>query len=239
MWLRIPDATMSYIDGECKNDLERLRRVVRYWLLKDPSASWRRLIWELYYTDYDDLIKLAGTIKEYLEKLTGQHILSIGPLPCAPPLTPHWTTPLCPSTYFPLDHSHMPLHLLPIGPLPCALPLTPHWTTPMCPSTYSPLDHSHVPLHLLPIGPLPCAPPLTPHWTTPMCPSPLDHYHVAPVVETRPPCMYITSAHDKVPHVPHPVLFMFIQYTFSCRSQPDQQCCAILFGDCGGYGYTV
>ena len=89
VWLRIPDATMSYIDGECKDDLERLRRVVRYWLLKDPSASWRRLIWELYYTDYDDLIKLAGSIKEYLEKLTGQHILSIGPLPCVPPLTPH------------------------------------------------------------------------------------------------------------------------------------------------------
>ena len=109
----------------------------------------------------------------------------------------------------------------------------------MCPSAYSPLDHSHVPLHLLPIGPLPCSPPLTPHWTTPVFPStysPLDHSHVAPMVETRPPCTHMTSAHDKVPHVPHPVLLMFIQYTFSCRSQPDQQCCAILFGDCGGYG---
>ena len=47
-WLYIPNATLSYIGGECKDDLVRLRRVVRYWLLKNPSASWRRLIWGLY-----------------------------------------------------------------------------------------------------------------------------------------------------------------------------------------------
>ena len=73
--LHIPDATLSYIDGECKDDLERLRRVVRYWLLKDPSTSWGRLIYELYYTNDDDLVDVANTIKEYAEKLTGQHIL--------------------------------------------------------------------------------------------------------------------------------------------------------------------
>ena len=204
--LYIPDATLSYIDGECKDDLERLRRVVRYWLLKDPLASWRRLICRLYSGIVDDdLVNVADTIKEYAEKLTGQHILCqlnfvstayspldhshlplhllcIGPLSCASPLTPHWTTPMCPSTYSPLDHSHVPLHLLPIGPLPCAPPLTPHWTTPMCPSTYSPLDHSHVPLHLLPIGPLHVPLHLLPIGPLPcMYPStnsPLDHSHV-------------------------------------------------------------
>ena len=132
--LRIPYATLSYIGGECKDDLERLRRVVCYWLLKDSLASWRRLIWGLYYTDDDDLVNVANTIKEYAEKLTGQHILYPLNFICTyiiPPLTPHWTTPMCPSTYSPLDHSHVPLHLLPIGPLPCAPPLTPHWTTPM------------------------------------------------------------------------------------------------------------
>ena len=34
--LCIPDATLSYILHQCKDDMERLRRVVRYWLLKDP-----------------------------------------------------------------------------------------------------------------------------------------------------------------------------------------------------------
>ena len=71
-WLSIPDATLSYIDGECKDDLECLRRVVRYWLLKDPLASWRRLIYELsYHNDYL-VYNVADAIKEYAEKLTGQ-----------------------------------------------------------------------------------------------------------------------------------------------------------------------
>ena len=81
--LHIPDATLSYIDGECKDDLECLGRVVHYWLLKDPTASWRRLICGLYYTNDDDLLNVAYAIIEYAEKLTGQYIL-----------TPHWTTPM-------------------------------------------------------------------------------------------------------------------------------------------------
>ena len=83
--LHIPDATLSYIGGECKDDLESLKRVVRYWLLRDPSASWRRLIcglygiYGLYYTHDNDLVNLADTIKEYAEKLTGQHIIIYPP----------------------------------------------------------------------------------------------------------------------------------------------------------------
>ena len=87
--LYIPDATLSYIDGECNDDLECLRRIVRYWLLKDPSASWRRLIWGLYDMYDDDVVNFADTIKEYAEKLAGQHIF------------------IYPSTYSPLDHSHV------------------------------------------------------------------------------------------------------------------------------------
>ena len=75
VWLYIPHATLSYIDKECKDDLECLRRVVRYWLLKDPLASWRQLIYELYFSNDNDLVDVADTIKEYAEKLTGQHIL--------------------------------------------------------------------------------------------------------------------------------------------------------------------
>ena len=84
-WLYIPNATMSYINGECKDDLECLRRVVRYWLLKDPSPSWRQLIYRLYFSNHDDLVNvnIADTLKEYAEKLTGQHILNF------PPLTSH------------------------------------------------------------------------------------------------------------------------------------------------------
>ena len=66
--LYIPNATLSYIGGECKDDLERLRRVVRYWILKDPSASWRRLM----YLSFD--VDLVNVIKDYAETLTGQHI---------------------------------------------------------------------------------------------------------------------------------------------------------------------
>ena len=104
--LYIPYATLSYIGGECKDDLERLRRVVRYWLLKDPSASWRRLICGLYnFNDDDDLVNVANSIKEYAEKQTGQHILyPLNFISTIPPLAPHWTTPMCPSTYSPLDH---------------------------------------------------------------------------------------------------------------------------------------
>ena len=71
--LSISRAILSFIDGDCVSDEERLRRVVRYWILKDPYASWRQLITSLYGYGHNDadLIKVAGDIKSNAEKLTG------------------------------------------------------------------------------------------------------------------------------------------------------------------------
>ena len=66
--LFIPDAKLDAIESEFTTDKERLRALIQYWLLRDPYASWRRLIirldvWEA---------AAANSIRNYAEKLTGQ-----------------------------------------------------------------------------------------------------------------------------------------------------------------------
>ena len=46
-WLHIPIAAMNVMESECSTLSQCLRSVIRYWLLKDSLASWRRLIWLL------------------------------------------------------------------------------------------------------------------------------------------------------------------------------------------------
>ena len=68
--LWIPDSKRDAIERECSTDEERLRVGVQYWLLRDPYASWRRIIWRL--DDYKHRA-LADTIRSYAEKLTGEY----------------------------------------------------------------------------------------------------------------------------------------------------------------------
>ncbi len=67
--LRIPYSKLDAIERECSTDEERLRVCVQYWLLRDPYASWRRIIWIL---DWYKHSAIVDTIRSYAEKLTGE-----------------------------------------------------------------------------------------------------------------------------------------------------------------------
>ena len=66
----IPRSKVDAIERECSTDEERLRVGVQYWLLRDPYASWRRIILQL---DWLKHRALADTIRSYAEKLTGEY----------------------------------------------------------------------------------------------------------------------------------------------------------------------
>ena len=94
--LFIPDTKLEAIKGEFTTGKECLRAVVMYWLLRDPLASWRRLIsqLDLYSAPYLPLsflyelegkaeiaaetaaaaatVAVANSICNYAEKLTGK-----------------------------------------------------------------------------------------------------------------------------------------------------------------------
>ena len=74
-WLKVPSAVSDDIQSECSSDMECLRRIVRYWLLRDPFASWRRLICCLDWEDLDyrgEFQKVANSIRGFAEPLEGQ-----------------------------------------------------------------------------------------------------------------------------------------------------------------------
>ena len=66
--LLIPDSKLSEIMGEYRSDEEREVAVIRYWILRDPFASWRRIIQQLELRDKHDH---AITLYHYSEELTG------------------------------------------------------------------------------------------------------------------------------------------------------------------------
>ena len=76
--LFIPDTKLEAIKGEFTTDKEHLRAAVMYWLLRDPSASWRRLILQLDHYSSRGVSKataaaaIANSISNYAEKLTGK-----------------------------------------------------------------------------------------------------------------------------------------------------------------------
>ena len=70
--LHIPSAVRQRVRSECSNDTECLRRVIRYWLLRDPFASWRRLLRQLDCANDDEFRKVADSIRSYVERLDGQ-----------------------------------------------------------------------------------------------------------------------------------------------------------------------
>jgi hypothetical protein len=66
--LWIPDSKLSEIEGEYRSDEEREVAVIRYWILRDPFASWRRIIERLEVLRKHDH---AVTLYHYSEELTG------------------------------------------------------------------------------------------------------------------------------------------------------------------------
>ena len=66
--LFIPYSKFSEIEGEYHSDEEREVAVIRYWILRDPYASWRRIIERLEWNNkYDHAVR----IHHYSEELTG------------------------------------------------------------------------------------------------------------------------------------------------------------------------
>ena len=75
--LYVPYSKLDAIASENSTDRQRLAAVIRYWILRDPYASWRRLIHTLdYYVDYEDDRKkwhdVKDRIRKYAEKQTGE-----------------------------------------------------------------------------------------------------------------------------------------------------------------------
>ena len=69
--LGVPNSKCDSIEKECDTDEERLVAVIKYWILRDPNASWRKLICSL---DYGNFFDIADRIKEFAEKQTGQYV---------------------------------------------------------------------------------------------------------------------------------------------------------------------
>ena len=66
--LLIPFSKLSEIEEEYHSDEEREVAVIRHWILRDPFASWRRIIERLEDREkYDHAIR----IHHYSEELTG------------------------------------------------------------------------------------------------------------------------------------------------------------------------
>ena len=84
--LRVPYSKLHAIASENSTDRQRLAAVIRYWILRDPYASWRSLIHMLdnhvYFYDYDEdsdedddskkWHDVADRIQKYAEKQTGE-----------------------------------------------------------------------------------------------------------------------------------------------------------------------
>ena len=69
--LDVPRATREAIRSENSTDAERLHAIVIFWLMKDPDASWRRLIWRFDCSDSYDVRPRADSIRNYAEKVSG------------------------------------------------------------------------------------------------------------------------------------------------------------------------
>ena len=66
LWL--PDSQLRKIEAEYTTDDQRKNAAIKFWLVSDPYASWRRLITEL---DWVQEHTVANQIHCYAENLTG------------------------------------------------------------------------------------------------------------------------------------------------------------------------
>ena len=72
--LDLPDSKYVEITKQFSSDDDRVRAGVREWLLRDPIASWRRLVNQLYIRDESER---ADSIVHYTEELTGMYMIMI------------------------------------------------------------------------------------------------------------------------------------------------------------------
>ena len=70
--LILPSSKCDEIETQCPTNEERVAAAVREWLLRDPLASWRRIIDQLYI--YGELDR-ADSILHYAEELTGMYMI--------------------------------------------------------------------------------------------------------------------------------------------------------------------
>jgi len=75
--LCVPDSHRKVIGEENHEDVNRLRAIVTYWLIRCPAATWRYLCWALHgrfsyvMSGRTTFIKAADGIKGHMEKLSG------------------------------------------------------------------------------------------------------------------------------------------------------------------------
>ena len=79
--LGISSAKLAELQSAHHSTDEREAAVVRYFLLRDPLASWRRIIFQLdewadYYSEYRHYGNIADRIRHYAEELTGMSFSS-------------------------------------------------------------------------------------------------------------------------------------------------------------------
>ena len=71
----IPPAKLDELKTTHHSTDQKEAAVVRYWLLRDPLASWRRIIYQLdkwaFYFGYGHYGDFADRIRHYAEELTG------------------------------------------------------------------------------------------------------------------------------------------------------------------------
>ena len=72
--LGLPGSKCDEIYSQYSTEEERARAVVREWLLRDPLASWRRIIDELYHCGETKYDILGDSILHYAEDLIGMYI---------------------------------------------------------------------------------------------------------------------------------------------------------------------
>ena len=72
--LGIPPGKLDEIKADHHSTDEQEVAAVRYWLLRDPLASWRRIIYQLELwagVGYDHYSDIVDRIRHYAEELTG------------------------------------------------------------------------------------------------------------------------------------------------------------------------
>ena len=66
--LRVPSSKEQEIENECSTDKDRKISSIKWWIMNDPLASWRRITDQLYRHREDTI---ADKIRHYCEDVTG------------------------------------------------------------------------------------------------------------------------------------------------------------------------
>ena len=66
--LHVPSSKQREIENECSTDKDQKISAVKWWIMNDPLASWRRLTEQLYTYGVDTI---ADKIRHYCEDVTG------------------------------------------------------------------------------------------------------------------------------------------------------------------------